>query len=418
MNMVRGLVSKKKKRFVNNTHGFNLDLSYIPTGTPVEAQAEGNEGVEQLIAMGFPSEGGEAMYRNPMREVRRFFNTFHQSHFKVYNLCSERAYDIIKLFVEDGGDIPTDRCARYGFDDHNPPPLALIQPFCEDLERWLEADARNVASIHCKAGKGRTGTMIAAYLVHTGRYTAEQALQEFGDARTQNGKGVTIPSQKRFVHYYEQYRLRGGHVAMPTYQITHVRFVTVPTFDGALVGYGCDPYFTVSRQSLEQGKDERSGELVCKLEQLYDYSDFAQVRHFKKDERFVDLDCSGHRLFVSGDIKLSFFDKDQYTKDKMFHIWFNTAFIENNYLCFEKSVVDKACKDKENKVFDPNFKLEIFLHKVSEGEIAAAGSQDSKKLSKAGGAGGARRGGAAVGEAGDGGKEGGAPRGGGEAKGE
>ena len=63
------------------------DLSYIPTGTPVEAQAEGNEGVEQLIAMGFPS-GGEAMYRNPMREVRRFFSTFHQSHFKVYNLCS------------------------------------------------------------------------------------------------------------------------------------------------------------------------------------------------------------------------------------------------------------------------------------------------------------------------------------------
>ena len=94
----------------------------------------------------------------------------------------------------------------------------------------------------------------------------------------------------------------------------------------------------------------------------------------------MDLDCSGHRLFVSGDIKLSFFDKDQYTKDKMFHIWFNTAFIENNYLCFEKSVVDKACKDKENKVFDPNFKLEIFLHKVSEGEIAAAGSQDSIRL--------------------------------------
>ena len=95
-------------------------------------------------------------------------------------------------------------------------------------------------------------------------------------------------------------------------------------------------------------------------------------------------------MFVSGDIKLSFFDKDQYTKDKMFHIWFNTAFIENNYLCFEKSVVDKACKDKENKVFDPNFKLEIFLHKVSEGEVAAAGSQDSLRLTKAGGAGGRR----------------------------
>ena len=115
------------------------------------------------------------------------------------------------------------------------------------------------------------------------------------------------------------------------------------------------------------------GETVCTNTQLYDYRDHAQVRHFKKDERFVDLDCSQHRLYISGDIKLEFFDKDQYTTDKMFHCWFNTGFIENNYLCFEKSVVDRACKDKENKVFDPNFKLEIFLHKVSAAEMNSSG---------------------------------------------
>lgn len=28
----------------------------------------------------------------------------------------------------------------------------------------------------------------------------------------------------------------------------------------------------------------------------------------------------------------------------MCHFWFHTGFIENNYLCFEKSVIDKACK--------------------------------------------------------------------------
>ena len=39
---------------------------------------------------------------------------------------------------------------------------------------------------------------------------------------------------------------------------------------------------------------------MCANNKIYDYRDFAQVRHFKKDERFVDLDVSSHRLYISG----------------------------------------------------------------------------------------------------------------------
>jgi len=49
---IRGLVSKKKKRFRED--GFDLDLSYI---------------TDRIIAMGFPSEGFEGVFRNKM-EVR------------------------------------------------------------------------------------------------------------------------------------------------------------------------------------------------------------------------------------------------------------------------------------------------------------------------------------------------------------
>ena len=50
---------------------------------------------------------------------------------------------------------------EFGFDDHGPPPIDLPGRFCLDLvpnhvilqDEWLKADPKNVAGIHCKAGK-------------------------------------------------------------------------------------------------------------------------------------------------------------------------------------------------------------------------------------------------------------------------
>ena len=38
--------------------------------------------------MGLPCTGVSAMYRNPQSEVIRFLNTYHEHHFKIYNLCT------------------------------------------------------------------------------------------------------------------------------------------------------------------------------------------------------------------------------------------------------------------------------------------------------------------------------------------
>jgi len=102
--------------------------------------------------------------------------------YKVYNLCSERSYDPVKF---------KGRVCRFPFDDHNPPSVEQIKEFCVDSHRWLEKHPQNVIAVHCKAGKGRTGTMIASYFVYARLCPdARSALKFFGMRRTQNGKGT------------------------------------------------------------------------------------------------------------------------------------------------------------------------------------------------------------------------------------
>lgn len=147
--------------------------------------------------MGWPSTGKEALYRNPATQVKKLLQERHGgTAYAVYNLCSEREY--LDSLV--GG-----VCVRFPFDDHNAPSLQLIKDCCEHMEAHLKADAANVCAVHCKAGKGRTGTLLCAYMVHSGQFsTAEEAMLFYGDRRTHDGKGVTIPSQRRYVRYYER----------------------------------------------------------------------------------------------------------------------------------------------------------------------------------------------------------------------
>lgn len=62
------------------------------------------------------------------------------------------------------------------------------------MDEFLAADDSNVVAVHCKAGKGRTGTVIASYFLYAAEFsTTEDALSYFGVCRTVSaGLGRTV----------------------------------------------------------------------------------------------------------------------------------------------------------------------------------------------------------------------------------
>lgn len=59
--------------------------------------------------MGYPANDYEAIYRNSMADVQKFFNERHKNHYRIINLCSERKYNHAYF---DGN------VSEYPFDDH------------------------------------------------------------------------------------------------------------------------------------------------------------------------------------------------------------------------------------------------------------------------------------------------------------
>ena len=122
-----------------------------------------------------------------MDDVKSFLDLRHQQHYRLFNLCSDKKKYDHALF--DG------RVDEVGFRDHHAPPFELVVSFCNQMHQYLNSHKKNVAAVHCKAGKGRTGTMICCYLMWSGHMeSAFDSLYYYGKMRTKNGKGVTIPS--------------------------------------------------------------------------------------------------------------------------------------------------------------------------------------------------------------------------------
>ena len=313
--IVKSLVSKDKTRFTFD--GFDLDLTYI---TP------------RIIAMGFPSKSIEGIYRNNMEDVKKFFNTRHFEHYKVYNLCDDRTYPENTFFKQ----------GHFPFKDHEAPPVNLMRPFCEDAKKFLDENEKNVIAVHCLAGKGRTGTFICCLLLYLKFFeTAEECLLYYGLMRVGTVKGVTVPSQIRYVHYFETiFKNNLKHpIIFKNIRIRKINMYTCPKVRSKKY----TPEFTI----------ENSGKIIKS-------SDYIKKISYDFNTNLIEFPIAAAGFNVCGDVKFTFYNVQLLKKEKMFKFWFNTTFLpENGIFEIKKEAIDKACKDKHCKVYKDDFKIEL-----------------------------------------------------------
>uniref|UniRef100_A0A2I3GKV7 Transmembrane phosphoinositide 3-phosphatase and tensin homolog 2 n=1 Tax=Nomascus leucogenys TaxID=61853 RepID=A0A2I3GKV7_NOMLE len=330
--LMRRLVSENKRRYTRD--GFDLDLTYI---------------TECIIAMSFPSSGRQSFYRNPIEEVVRFLDEKHPSHYRVYNLCSERAYDP-KHFHN--------RVSRIMIDDHNVPTLHEMVVFTKEVNEWMAQDLANIVAIHCNGGKGRTGTMVCAFLIASEIFlTAEESLYYFGERRTDKThsskfQGVETPSQNRYVGYFAQVK----HLYnwnLPPRQILFIKRFIIYSFHGDV----CDLKVQIVMEKKVVFSSTSSR--YCWI-----------MRNIETDKVFIDV-FDGPPLY--DDVKVQFFSSNlpKYYDNCSFFFWFNTSFIQNNRLYLPRNELDNPHKQEAWRMYPPEFAVEILFGEMTSNDVVA-----------------------------------------------
>jgi hypothetical protein len=336
-NFLKKLLSKKKRRI--QTEYYDLDMAYITS---------------RVIGMGFPAFGCEKIYRNTLEDTRDFLARYHKD-YKIYNLCIEKDRIYPRTYFEDK------LVGLFPFNDHSPCPCKLILDFCVDISLYLTSHPQGVAAIHCKAGKGRTGVMIACYLIFSGLCkNSDEALTHYAKQRTLNNKGVTIPSQIRYIRYFETFLSSNYEKPFLKCIPKIIKFDLNTKYTNMLINYNVDmSYFTTINgfklKSITIGPFEQDVFLTHQFSAItrkkLNFLNSKIKKELKDDGWYYLIEVKSDET-INYDLKLSIKGKN-ISFYSWFNLWYATFEIISKYVIKNNYFEDgqsKLCADATNNI--------------------------------------------------------------------
>ena len=127
----------------------------------------------------------------------------------------------------------------FSFPGSPAPPLGLWLQLLLSLEKWLQASPQNVAVVHCLTGKGRTSTVLAAFLCWMAeagfaKTKMMDALQYIAQCKKMPIEELTIPSQRRYAQYFTN-MLEGVRPSQPPILLKRIIMSEAPHVSYAVV---------------------------------------------------------------------------------------------------------------------------------------------------------------------------------------
>ncbi|KAJ6245666.1 phosphatase with homology to tensin [Anaeramoeba flamelloides] len=239
--------------------------------------------------------------------------------------------------------------------DHNPPVLEMILPFCKSVEEWVNQGEKFITAIHCKAGKGRTGCLICCWMLYNRDFeTANESMNYYAQIRTKNNKGVTIPSQRRYIRYFEEIVNKGMR---PLYQVSFSRLIAGPFSKAPKKGIEMLYHFKIHFEGKDKIYESKSKENVIAVS-------------FNKEKMLTFIVAKPIPLI--GDIRIQFYKKNK----KVFQLWFHSSYIADGTQFF-KPDLDSACKNKKIK---SDFSAQLFFSETNATpQVGVCGFKENSK---------------------------------------